>query len=253
MARMGGQRRLKRLAAPEFWPVHRKERKWAVRPRPGPHPLERSVPLLVIVRDVLKLAKTGREARKIISEGHFKVDGRVRKDYKYPVGFMDVIEIPATGEYYRLVPYPTKFFYLQPITREEASFKPDRIENKTTVRGGHIQLNMFDGRNILVRVEDPRNPKEDIYKTMDTLIITLPDQQIKDVLRFDKGKLAIIVGGKNVGKTGRIIDVQKGWGRKRSLVTLESADGTTFQTSLDYVFIIGDDKPVITLPEGVWK
>ncbi len=250
MARMGGQRRLKRLAAPEFWPISKKERKWAVKPRPGPHSQEYSIPLLIIVRDILGYAKTGREARKIISEGHFKVDGRIRKDYKYPVGFMDVIEVIDTKEYYRVVPYPTKVFKLQPISEEEARIKPVRIENKTTVRGGHIQLNLFDGRNILIRVKDPRNPVEDVYRTMDTLVITIPEQEIKDVIKFERGKLAIIIGGRNVGRVGRIVDVLRGWGRKRSLITIEDESGHRFQTRMDYVLVIGDEKPVITLPEG---
>lgn len=252
MARMGGQRRLKGLAAPDFWPILRKEHKWTVKPRPGPHPAEYSLPLLIVVRDVLGYAKTGREARKIIAEGHFKVDGRVRKDYKYPVGLMDVIEIVDTGEAYRFIPYPVKFFKLHPIPKEEANLKPVRINNKTTVKGGHIQLNLHDGRNILVRVRDPRNPVEDKYKTMDTLLITLPEQEIREHLKFEEGKLAIIIAGKNVGRVGRVLSVKHGWGRKRSIVTLEDPKGNKFQTSLEYVFIIGSDKPVISLPEGAW-
>jgi len=78
-----GSRHLKALAAPAFWPILRKEYKWTVKPSPGPHPIERSIPLLIIVRDILKYAKTGREARRLIAEGHFKVDGRVRRNYKY--------------------------------------------------------------------------------------------------------------------------------------------------------------------------
>jgi small subunit ribosomal protein S4e len=215
--------------------------------------MERSLPLLIIVRDVLGYAQTAREARKLIAEGHFKVDGRVRKDYKFPVGFMDVLEIVDTGEAYRFLPYPVKFFKLHPIPREEARLKPVRIENKTTVKGGHIQLNLHDGRNILIRVKDPRNPVEDVYKTMGTLLITVPEQEIKEYIPFQKGHIAIIIGGRNVGRVGVIRDVKPGWGRKRTLVTLEDASGNLFQTILDYVFIIGAEKPLISLPEGAWK
>jgi len=253
VARMGGQKRLKALASPKFWPVLRKEYKWTVKPRPGPHPMEYSLPLLLIVRDVLGYAKTAREARKIIAEGHFKVDGRVRKDYKYPVGLMDVIEIVDTGEAYRFIPYPVKFFKLHEIPREEANLKPVRINNKTTVKGGHIQLNLHDGRNILVKVKDPRRPVEDVYKTLDTLLITLPEQEIREHIKFEEGALAIIIAGRNVGRVGRILGVQRGWGRKRSIVTLEDPSGNQFQTTLEYVFVIGREKPVISLPEGAWK
>jgi small subunit ribosomal protein S4e len=253
MARMGGQRRLKRLAAPVFWPIPKKEAKWAVKPRPGPHSQDRSIPLLVLVRDILKFATTAREARKIIAEGHIKVDGVVRKDYKFPVGPMDVIEIVDTGETFRLLPYPTKVLVLHPIPKEEAQYKPVRIENKTTVKGGHVQLNLFDGRNILIRVKDPRNPVEDTYKTLDTLLIKVPGQEIVKHIQFGEGKIAILIAGRNVGRVGVIRGVQRGWGWKRSIVTLEDQKGSQFQTSLEYVLVIGEDKPLISLPEGVWK
>lgn len=253
MARMGGQRSLKALAAPAFWPVMRKEYKWTVKPRPGPHPAEYSLPLLIIVRDVLGYAKTGKEARRIIAEGHFKVDGRVRKDYKFPVGLMDVIEVIDTGEAYRFIPYPGKFFKLHPISKDEAKYKIVRIENKTTVKGGHIQLNLSGGRNILIRVNDPRKPVEDTYKTLGSLLISIPDQEIKAYIPFENGALAIVTAGRNVGRVGVVRSVQRAWGRRRSIVTLEDKDGELFQTSLDYLMVIGREKPLISLPEGAWK
>ncbi len=253
MARMGGQRRLKSLPAPAFWPILRKKYKWTVKPRPGPHPMERSLPLLILVRNVLGYAETAREARRLIAEGHFKVDGKVRKDYKYPVGFMDVIEVVDTGEAYRFIPYPVKFFALHPVSGEEKNLKPLRIENKTTVRGGHIQLNLYDGRNILVRVKDPRNPVEDKYKTMDTLLVKVPEQEVTGHIPFKEGNIVMIIGGRNVGRVGRLVEIHKAWGRTRSIVTVEDPSGNRFQTSLEYALVIGEDKPVISLPEGAWR
>ncbi|WFO75807.1 30S ribosomal protein S4e [Desulfurococcaceae archaeon MEX13E-LK6-19] len=252
MARMGGKRHLKALAAPRFWPILRKEYKWAVKPSPGPHPISRSIPLLIIVRDILKYAKTAREARRLIAEGHFKVDGRVRKNYKYPVGLMDVLEVVDTGETYRMVPVPVKVMRLLPIEKEEATFKLCRIENKTTVKGGHIQLNLHDGRNHLIRVADPTNPVEDVYDTLGTVKLAIPNQEILDYVPLKEGVIAIIAGGRNVGRVGRIVSIKKGIRRFRSIVTLEDKNGNKFQTSLDYVFPIGVEEPLIKLPEGAW-
>ncbi|MDM7274631.1 MAG: 30S ribosomal protein S4e [Thermoprotei archaeon] len=253
MGKMGGSRHLKALTAPEFWPILRKEYKWTVKPRPGPHSANASIPLLLIVRDVLGYALTAREARRLIAEGHFKVDGAVRKDYKFPVGFMDVIEIPKTGEIYRMLPYPVKFFKLEPISVNEAKVKPLRIEGKTTVKGGHLQLNLFDGRNVIVKVKDPRNPVEDVYETMGTLIVTIPELEIKSYIGLGEGKIAIVVGGKAVGRVGVIKSITWGWRRESTVVTLEDSRGSIFQTSLNYVYVIGEDKPLIKLPEGAWK
>lgn len=253
MGRMGGSRHLKALSAPAFWPILRKEYKWAVKPSPGPHPLDRCIPLLVLVRDVLKYAKTGREARKLISEGHFKVDGKVRKNYKFPVGIMDVVEIPKTGEAYRVVAVPTKVLGLVKIPADEVGVKPCRVENKTTVRGGHIQLNLHDGRNVLVRVSDPRNPVEDTYETLGTVLLSLSDNRVLDYIPSKPGVLALVVGGKNVGRVGKIVEITAGaLKRRKYTVTLEDRHGNRFQTSLEYIFPIGRDSPVIKLPEGAW-
>ena len=94
---------LKRLKAPRAWRIERKVAKWTVKPSPGPHSFKNSIPLLLIVRDFLKIADTGKEARRIISAKEIQVDGKSRRDYKFPCGLMDVIAIPKMGEYYRVL------------------------------------------------------------------------------------------------------------------------------------------------------
>jgi small subunit ribosomal protein S4e len=249
MGKKGGSLHLKREASPAFWPIHRKEFTWAVRPRPGPHPTSRCIPLVLIVREILGLAKTRKEARKIISQGQILVDGRVRRDDRYPAGLMDVVSIPEIGANYRILP-SEKGLRLYPIDEKEAKFKLCRIENKTTVRGGHLQLNLHDGRNLTIRVEDPTNPEEDTYQTLDTLVISLPDQEVLEHLRMEKGMSAILIDGKNIGKHGVISSIEKQTGRKRRrlLVNIEDEGGRVYQSILDYAFVVGDEKPRIQLP-----
>ncbi|MCD6323595.1 MAG: 30S ribosomal protein S4e [Desulfurococcales archaeon] len=250
MARMGGKKHLKRLATPSFWPILRKERVWSVKPSAGPHPIDRAVPLLLVVREMLGIAETNREARKVISEGHIKVDGKVRKNYKYPVGFMDVIEIVDTEEHFRAVPVPVKVMGLVPIPKEEASLKICRIENKTTVKGGHIQLNLHDGRNVLIRVSDPKAPEEDIYRTMGSVEISLETGEILKYFPLKEGVPVIVIGGRNVGRVAKILAISEGMRHYRKLVTLEDFKGNKFYTTLDKIMVIGSEKPEITLPEG---
>lgn len=243
MGKMGGSRHLKRLAAPEFWPLLRKEATWTVKPAPGPHSIDRALPLLIIVRDVIGYAKANREARKLIAEGHFKVDGRVRRDYKFPVGLMDVIEIVDTGEFFRVVPVPVKVLTVVPISKEEASFKLCRIENKTTLKGGRIQLNLHDGRNVEVSAEEAKK-----FTTMSVLKVSIPDCVLLGHVPLEKGALATVVGGMNVGKVGRILSISDGMRHYRKLVLLEDVLGGKFYTSLDKVFVVGTEKPEIVLP-----
>ena len=86
MANMGSRKHLKRYKAPKTWPIHPKEKTWTVKPAAGPHAIEDSLSLLVVVRDILGIADNAREAKRIINSGNVLIDGRVKKDYKYPVG-----------------------------------------------------------------------------------------------------------------------------------------------------------------------
>lgn len=250
MGKMGGSRHFKREAAPIFWPIHRKKHVWVLKPDPGPHPLERCIPLGVIVRDFLNFAKTMKEAKKIVSQGKILVDGRVRREIHFPVGLMDVVSIPETGKNYRVLPFGKGLSLLE-IDSEEAKYKICRIENKTTVSGGHIQLNLHDGRNILIKSEDPSKPAGDIYETLDTLRISLPDQNIIEHFKIEVGMIALIIGGENIGRHGLIksIDVIAGHKRRKSLATIENKGGLTYQTILDYIFVIGDKEARISLPK----
>ena len=54
MAKMGSRKHLKRYKAPKSWPIHPKEDTWTVKPAPGSHAIEDSLPLLVIIRDILE-------------------------------------------------------------------------------------------------------------------------------------------------------------------------------------------------------
>ena len=250
MGKKGGKKHLKRKPAPKFWPIHRKEFVWAVRPKPGPHPTSRCIPLALIVRDILGLAKTRKEAKTIISQGKIKVNGKLQLEELFPTGLMDVISIPEMKKTYRILP-SEKGLILHSIGREEALFKLCRIENKNAIKGGHMQLNLHDGRNIQVQMQDPRKPEEDVYQTLDVLKTSIPSQEITAHLKLSEDIHAIIIGGKNVGKYGKIATVEKRPGQKRrdSLVTIEGKNGNRFQTTLNLIFVTGDTQPWISLPE----
>ena len=98
MGRKGAQKHLKRLPAPKTFPISRKQEKFTIRSSPGPHRLSTSIPLLIVIRDILKHASNGREAKHLIAEGNCRIDGRIIKDYRFPVGLMDVLTIPKAEE-----------------------------------------------------------------------------------------------------------------------------------------------------------
>jgi len=252
LGKKGGSTGLKRKPAPKFWPIRRKELVWVVKPSPGPHSLEGCLPIGVVLRDILGIAKTRKEAIKITTQGKIYVDGEVEQKDNFPIGLMDVVSLPEIDKYFRILP-SEKGLVLQPITKEEAGFKLCKIENKKTVKNGHIQLNLHDGSNILVKIVDSKNPKEDIYKTLDTVKITLPERQILEHINMKKNDFAIITGGKNIGKYGKIVEIEEAKGKKRrnALVTIEDAKRNRYQTILNFVFAVGETKPLIILPEAI--
>ena len=161
---------------------------------------------------------------------------------------MDVLSIDNMNKYYRILPDSHHGLILHEISEQESNFKLCRINNKTTIKGGHIQLNLHDGRNILIKVQDPTKPKEDKYKRMDVLKISIPEQEIQKVLRFKENNIAIIFSGKNIGQVGKISNVLKRYGPKASTVSIQH-NGDHTETLYDYTFIIGEENSEIDLPK----
>ncbi len=249
MGKKGKVGRLKRNPAPRFWPIHRKEAVWIVRPSSGPHSLEKCLPLSIVFRDILKVAETRKEAKKIISQGKVYIDGKVRLEDDFPVGLMDVISMPDLNKFYRVLP-SHKGLFLYPISKEEASFKLLRVEDKSMVKEGKSQIAFHDGTTLLAKAEGSEN--EAVYETFATLKLALPEKQVLDQLKTRKGNIAIITGGKNIGKQGKIIEIEKTEAKKRrnALVVVEDEKGGRYQTILDFVFSIGGAKSLISLPEA---
>ena len=244
MGRKGESKHLKRAPSPPFWPIHRKEYRWVAKPKPGPHAMSTAIPLLLIVREVLALAKTRREARMMITAGHLRVDGKTRRNDDYAVGLMDVVEVPALGKAYRVLPTPHRVLRLHEITGDETGFKLCKVMNKVSVKGGHTQLNLHDGRNILLRASDAAGSE---VTPRDVLKIAVPTNEILDRITLAEGILAIISSGKNVGRWGEIVSAPTSKGLHTPTVTLRDTEGQQFETIIDYVFPVGKGEPWVSL------
>ena len=241
MAKMGSRKHLRRFNAPKSWPIHPKEDTWTVKPAPGAHAINDSLPLLVIIRDILGIADNSTEAKRLINTGNVLIDGRAKKDYKFPVGFMDILSIPKTGENYRILLDTKGRLTLHPISAEDAEFKLAKIMKKSTIKGGKTQLNLHDGRNVLV--------EEDEYSAFDVVCLGVPEQEIKENLKFEEGVVVLVTGGKHTGELGKIQEVIVDKSSKANTVIIEKANKDTFLTLKDYAFVIGKDEPAIDLLE----
>jgi len=215
---------------------------WAPRPSQGPHKLRESLPLILILRNRLKYALTGKETKMICMEKHVKVDGKIRTDPNYPAGFMDVVEIPKAGDQFRLI-FDTKGRYvLHRISDEEKAFKLCRVKRVETTNKGIPYLVTHDGRT--VRYPDP------LVKADDTVKIEIATGKIIGFSKFESGKLAMVTKGRNTGRVGTINHVEKHPG-SFDIVTMRDTSGNSFSTRAENVFIIGSgETPDVTLPKG---
>lgn len=226
------KRHLKRLAAPKGWPIKRKEYKWIIKPNSGPHPLKKCLPLNIVIKNLLRYAKTTREVKIILNQGRILVNKIARKDQKFPVGIMDVVEAPQLKQHYRMIYNKQGKFRLIPISEDEAKLKPAKIINKKTLKGKKTQLNFKDGTNMVV--------DKDNYKANDTIIIDMTKEgkeRIKKHLKFEKGVTVYLTDGKHIGTRGVIEEIQNMF--QNQTITFK-VDSDVYQTSKEYTLVIDD-------------
>lgn len=215
---------------------------FAPRPSAGPHKLRECLPLIVFLRNRLKYALNRRETQAILMQRLVKVDGKVRTDITYPTGFMDVIKIEKTGENFRLVYDVKGRFVIHRITDEEAKYKLCKVKRVQLGAKGIPFLVTHDGRTI--RYPDP------LIKVNDTVRYDIDTGKISDHIKFDVGNLAMITGGRNMGRVGTIIHKEKHPGGFDIVHVKDSLD-RQFATRLTNVFVIGKGhQPFISLPRG---
>lgn len=226
---------IKRLATPKTWPIRRKKEKFITRPNPGSHKMLFGMPLTTVMTELIKCAKTKKEVKSILKNKNILVDGRKKNDDKYFVGIMSTISIKDTNEFYRITLNNKGKITVLRIDEKEAAIKPCKITGKSVLKKGLVQLNLIDGRNIIC--------KKDSYKVGDTIILSLPKQEIKEHLKLENGMMAYLIGGKHIGDVGLIEAIE---GLK---IKIKLGKGI-YETAKRYAFVIGKDKPLIIIAEN---
>ena len=222
---------LSRLAMPKSWHIMKKGIKWVTRPKPGAHTFRLGMPLNVIMRDVIGLVQTTKEVKKILQDQEILIDGKRKRDHRLIVGFMDVISIPKIKKHFRIILTKKGKIAALEIKDAEAKIKPCRIKGKSQIKG-KIQLNLFDGKNILVDKGE--------YKVGDSVLLELPKQKITETFKLEKGATVFLIGGKHIGETGTLEDI------KKNIIVYKKKDETA-ETLKKYAFVIGKGKSSITI------
>ena len=233
--------RLKRRAAPRSWTVPRKGTKWIKRPSPGPHAQDRSIPLLLVLRDLRHVVASAREARILVGSGAVQVDGKVTDDLARGLGLMDTLSLgKPLDQHFRVVHDRRGKLVLVPIPSTEASVKIGRVRFKHAVRGGKIEVTLHDGRNLLVAPSSA-------YHVGDSVKIELPGQKVVEHFPLKPGALAFVAGGSHVGELARVEKVEVRNSPQPNLVHFKEG----FSTIKEYVYIVGEQTPTVTVAEGV--
>ncbi len=231
MAKRGGTKHMKRLASPKAVPIRdRKERKFLINTAPGPHPKKHALSLGVFLRDIIGVATTAREAKRVLSGRMVLVDGKPRTDDKFPIGLMDVISLPKMDLHYRVMVDDKGRLMPVKLANSEASQKFLKVVGKHTVAGGKHNLSFHDGKNML---------GDNHVHVGDTVIVSIPDSKLKTHLKREKGSRCLVVEGKHAGSIVKLKDIIERKGGKPN-EALVQVDGHEFITVAKYLFVIDD-------------
>ncbi len=227
MARKGNKRHVKRIAAPKkLMLTDKKEKVFMKKVSPGPHPKHNAIPLVVLLRDILKVAKNEKEVRAILNDKKVRIDGKIRRDIGFPVGLMDVIDLGNAS--YRIM--LDEKGRLVPIVNEKELLKPLKIVNKVSIGKDKFQLTFHDGRTLLT--------SDNNFKVGDVVLFDLSKKEVVELVKNKEGVHCLIVDGRHAGKKGKVKEIVSRGGKRE--VVIESSEGEII-TRHDYVF---------PLPEG---
>jgi small subunit ribosomal protein S4e len=225
MAKHGGTKHLKTVVAPRTVPIERKLTVWMTRPRAGPHKFESAIPLSLALKK-LKFALVKRDAKTFIRSGSVRIDGKVVKDLKYPVGVMDVLEVE--GNAFRVL-LDTKN-HLTFKDTSKPNVKVCRVEKKHRTKGGKLHITLHDGRCII----------DYNCSIGDSIVISLPDGKPVAHIPLSVNGYAMIIKGKHVGKFVTINNISEATEKRKAEVTF-TYNGETFNTPKEYVFPVKEE------------
>jgi small subunit ribosomal protein S4e len=88
-----------------------------------------------------------------------------------------------------------------------------------------------------------------LVRVNDTVKIDLATGKITDFIKFDTGVIAMVIGGRNMGRVGVVTHRERHDGGF-NIVHIKDAIENSFATRESNVFVIGSEKPWISLPKG---
>lgn len=183
---------MKRNSAPKIWPIPRKGTKFVIKSG------EKELPVLVAMRDMLKLAKNRKEVKKAIHEKNLLVSGIVVKDDKQVMHLFDVLTIAPMKKSYLLGLSEKGKYSFKEVQEKDSKQKVSKIVGKKKLKGKKTQINLFDGRNIL---------EDKTCSVNDSVVLDLEKKKVVKILPLKEKANAIIIEGKHAGEKGVVAKI----------------------------------------------
>ncbi len=211
---------LKRHKSPNKWPIKRKGTKYIVKPN---FSTNQGVPILIALRDMLKLAKNRKEVKKAIHEKQVLLNNKKIKDEKNNILLFDVISIVPTHKNYELLLSNFGKFMFEE-TKEAGHQKVVKVIDKKILKGKKVQINLNDGHNFLY------NGKVNVN---DSVAFSFEDKKIVKVIQLKEKAKAIVYAGKHAGKEGVIESIDN----SKKMIELNT-DGGKINVLIKQIMVI---------------
>ena len=202
---------LGRQQTPMNWPIKRKGNRYVVDAKSN---RSLGLPILIAVRDVLKVANNKREVKKAIHDKNILVNGRAARDEGNALSIFDTLSVIPMKKHFILTFDKRGKFALEEIDEKDSKKKISKIIDKTILKNGKTQINLIDGRNFIYDKECSVN---------DSVIIDLAKKNVQKVMPIKEKSNALVVKGQHTGKKVKIKKLENE-GKKVLLENIENKE-----------------------------
>ncbi|RLG12345.1 hypothetical protein DRN73_02870 [Candidatus Pacearchaeota archaeon] len=190
------KKHLKRENIPKTWPIPKKGTKYVIKPNFN---LKQGVPLLIVLRDMLRVVKNRRELKKAIYEKKVLINTKPARDEKDSIQLFDKISLVPSKKFYKLNLTDKGKYTLEEINEKDSNQKISKIINKKILKKKKIQINLLDGRNFISDIS---------CNTGDSVTINFKEKKLEKCWPLKENAKVIIFAGKHSGKRGKIIKLK---------------------------------------------
>ncbi|MCK4669730.1 MAG: 30S ribosomal protein S4e [Nanoarchaeota archaeon] len=227
---------LLRLAAPRTWRIERKKTTFISRPKPGAHSMAYGLPLVVVLRDILKIVATTKEAKQILNNKEVKINNKVVRDPRRIIGLMDILSIAKLKLHFRVLLDEKNKLILSETDEKDAKLRIAKINKKTIGKKGQTVIHFHNGENFIVKEK---------YKTGDSAVLETETNKISQKLELKTGAMIFLTGGKHISVLGTVVEIISKKLYDDQIIV--KTKGEQFTTLKKYAFVIGEKESLIRL------